>query len=174
MNQQQQQPQAEGVKISDLLANSPYICKEMLWDSPPVEVVVARVEAGHQVPKPGSSKRDRKCVLFFEKKKKGLVLNARNTKFLIRTLGTTNTAAWVGKRLVLYVDKSVKMGSAKCGGIRMAIGQLYSGDQAPPGFKPIGADEAPDFTATDDPPDDDWDDATIGAPSTTSNEDTNP
>lgn len=119
------------MKVSELFDHSPFLCKEMFWDAPPFDAVIDRVEKDLEVPKEGSSKVDKKCALFFRGTTKGLVLNAKNTKFLIRVLGGNNTDAWKGKTVTIYVDKSVRFGKQKCGGIRLAVDSSYSGDEPP-------------------------------------------
>lgn len=119
------------MKIAELF-DGPYLCKEQLWDAPVYGAVIDRVEAGHEIPKEGTSKTDTKCVLFFDGTKKGLVLNRKNTKFLIRAFGGNKTEEWKGKRVTIYVDKGVKFGKEKVGGLRLAVGDDYSGSYGPP------------------------------------------
>lgn len=137
------------MKISEMFANSPYLCKEMFWDAPPFEATIDRVESGHEVPTPGSSKKDKKNVLFFVGTPKGLVLNARNTKFLIRVLGGRDTSAWKGKTITLFIDKSVRYAGVAVGGFRFAFGDQFSGDNPPPKRAAKGRAEPSDSTTND-------------------------
>jgi hypothetical protein len=123
---------------AELFDDSPYLCKEMYWDSP-VFLTIDRVEGGHKIPKAGTGQTDDRPVVFFRERKQGLVLNSANKKFLIRQLGSI-CQHWQGERVLLYVDQSVTFGRDKTGGLRLAIDGDYSGDQPPPkpAAKPAG------------------------------------
>lgn len=118
------------MKVAELVADSPYLCKEQLWDRV-LTVPIDRIEAGHSIPVPNTSRKDRRNVLFFVGAKKGLVLNRTNSKFLVQMLGGNDTSEWRGQKITLYVDKSNKNPDGSHGGIRIAIGDRYSGKQGP-------------------------------------------
>lgn len=47
-----------------------------------------------------------KPVLYFEKAKKGLVLNVTNSKKIQQLVGTAETDEWSGKKIVLYASET--------------------------------------------------------------------
>jgi hypothetical protein len=117
------------MKMSEFMTgDSPYLCKEMLWDTP-IIVTIDRVEGNHDVPIPESSRTQRKKVIFFGGKKLGLVLNTGHRKFLKRMFGGNDTRQWKGRKVMLYVDPTAKFKGKKVGGIRMAIGNECSGTE---------------------------------------------
>ncbi len=84
-----------------LAESSEYLCKELVWDAV-LDITIDRVEM-KGIPKPGSSKKDRCPVIFFEGRTKGHVLSRGRFKFLIRHYGG-ETDAWKGKPVLLYVS----------------------------------------------------------------------
>ena len=132
-------------------SDSPYLCKELIWDTP-VVVIIDRVEGDHEVPIPNSSKTAKKKVMFFRGKKLGLVINAGHRKFLKRLFGGNDTREWRGRKLLLYVEPSATYRGQTVGGIRMAIGAEWSGDE-PLGKGPPKDAEPPPLNAGADDPD---------------------
>lgn len=61
-----------------------------------------------------------KPVLYFERTKKGLVLNKTNGDTIAEHYGD-DSDAWIGKSIVLYFDKNVTFAGKKTGGIRVRI-----------------------------------------------------
>lgn len=66
---------------------------------------------------PGRSKED-KLVLTFEGAKKKAVLNKTNAIRIAKMYGN-DTDDWVGKKITLYFDPSVKFGNDRVGGVRV-------------------------------------------------------
>lgn len=140
------------VQISDYLAeSSQYLCKELIWDKV-LDLTIDRVEGGHNVPVPGTSKKDKCIVLFFDGAAKGHVLNRGRAKFLARKFGN-NTATWKGKRVTLYVSmKNKKNPDQSTGRIDIAVGNEYC-YEAPPARKQRPASQQQQRPApTDDVP----------------------
>lgn len=50
--------------------------------------------------------KDKKVVIYFQGKEKGLALNMTNTDTLIEMFGTDETDDWVGQWIVLYKDRT--------------------------------------------------------------------
>ena len=154
------------MKMSEFMtSDSPYLCKEMLWDTP-VVVTIDRVEGGHKVSVPNSNKKEIRKVMFFTEAKLGLVINAGHRKFLRRLFGGRNTNEWKGRRVMLYVEPTAKYAGEEVGGIRMALrtskGVEWSGseprgkgppaDAEPPGLEGAAPAAAPPAAATAAPP----------------------
>lgn len=147
------------MKMSEFVASdSAYLCKEMIWDTP-VIVAIDRVEGGHDVPVPNSSKTEVRKVLFFVGAKKALVLNAGHRKFLKKVFGGADTREWHGRRVLLYVEPAARFQSKAVGGIRIAVttdrGVRFSGDDPgakgpPSGIAPPHVAEVMDLPPTED------------------------
>ena len=58
-------------------------------------------------------------VLYFDRLKKGLVLNTANAEALLEITGTDDTEKWADTPVHLYVDPDVTYGGKKIGGIRI-------------------------------------------------------
>ena len=132
------------MKMSEFMtSDSPYLCKEMLWDTP-VTVTIDRVEGDHDVPIPDSSRTQKKKVMFFQGKKLGLVINAGHRKFLKRQFGGKDTREWKGRQVLLYVERTATYRGAAVGGIRMALrterGIEWSGTEPKGKGPPAGAE----------------------------------
>jgi hypothetical protein len=63
---------------------------------------------------------DRKLVMRFEGKSKGLVLNDTNLEALEVAFGDDSSDA-IGAQVVLYVDPDVRFGGKRVGGIRIKL-----------------------------------------------------
>jgi hypothetical protein len=88
-------------------------------------------------------KRERKPVLYFQGKDMGMVLNFTNAGSLTDITGTDETDNWLGRSIVLYVDKTVMFGGKRVGGIRIAPDRSAPRPEPPP--PPVD-----DFQASDD------------------------
>ena len=55
-------------------------------------------------------KKDKKMVLYFEGKDKGLVLNKTNSKKISELLGSTETDDWAGQRIAIYPSETEYQG----------------------------------------------------------------
>lgn len=76
------------------------------WDLPEgrdVAVVIERVEAGTLTSQGGRT--DKKPIVFFQGKEKGLALNKTNAKCIAAMYGN-DTARWAGKAIALYVTQT--------------------------------------------------------------------
>jgi hypothetical protein len=62
--------------------------------------------------------KERKAVLYFEGKAKGLALNLTNFQTLFGLFGTDESDDWKGKRIVLYTEPT-KFGNKTVPGIRI-------------------------------------------------------
>lgn len=77
-----------------------------------------------------------KPVLYFEKAKKGLVLNVTNSKKIQQIVGSAETDEWVGKKIVLYASETEYAGdTVPCIRVRAA--------KVPTSAKPIPAPAPP-------------------------------
>lgn len=70
------------------------------------------------LPLAGTSQKERKPVVRFIETEKKLCLAKTNARQIAELLGPL-TAEWVGKRITLYPDPSVKFGRKTVGGIRV-------------------------------------------------------
>jgi len=81
------------------------------------EEMVLTIEGG-KMEEVGQEKDNRPCLSFKETDQK-LVLNKTNISLIFAAHGVTNTEELKGKRITLYVDKSVSFGGKVVGGIRV-------------------------------------------------------
>lgn len=73
--------------------------------------------------------RDRKPVVFFAGKEKGLVLNKTNAKRIVQITGTSETQQWTGVKIVLFATETEFQGeTVEC--VRVAA-MPKNGTQAP-------------------------------------------
>ena len=69
-------------------------------------------------------KKDRKPVLYFTGKDKGLVLNKTNSKRIADLLGTPETDEWGGQRIALYPSETEFQGdTVECIRVKAALGK---------------------------------------------------
>ncbi len=61
---------------------------------------------------------EKKWCLSFHEVEKSLVLNLTNGELIAEITGSENTDDWIGHKIVLFVDPSVKFGKKKVGGVR--------------------------------------------------------
>lgn len=120
---------------ADALLDGEFICKEDIWKAMIIGTI-DNVSAG-DIPKPGTSAKERKAVVWFREHKRGFVLSAScNRKFMKRHFGKV-TAQWPGVVVALYVDPNVKFGKDVTGGTRICRLDMsqrdnwYSGKQPP-------------------------------------------
>ena len=66
----------------------------------------------------GGGKTEKKPHVRFEGKERSLILNRTNAKIVSKLYGKF-TDAWVGKRITLYDDPTVRFGPEVTGGIRV-------------------------------------------------------
>src|SRR5882672_5838914 len=64
-------------------------------------------------------KDEKKLIMRFVGKDKGLVLNRTNCEAMEHICGTDDYGAWVGWVVVLFTDPSVKFGGKTVGGLRI-------------------------------------------------------
>lgn len=131
----------QDVNVSDFVASdSPYLSKEQITPYGVVRGVIERVSRD-EVPKPGTSTKEPRYVVWFAGWKKGLVVGARcNRKFLAALCGGTKCSSWRGQAVWLYVDPTATYAGQRVGGVRLAWGEKYSGSVPPP--KPTPTDSA--------------------------------
>ncbi len=72
---------------------------------------------------------EEKHVLHFKELPKPLVLNMTNGQLIEAIVGSDNSDDWIGKRVVLYNDKTVSFAGKLTGGIR--IRAMRGGDPNP-------------------------------------------
>jgi len=60
-----------------------------------------------------------KCIAHFRHEPKSLVMNSTNLNRMIAHFGTDETDDWIGKPVILYVDKEVPMGGKLVEGLRL-------------------------------------------------------
>lgn len=60
-----------------------------------------------------------KWTMKFEEHDQPLVMNPTNIQLAADALGSKDTDDWIGKKIVLYVDKTVSMGGKLVGGLRL-------------------------------------------------------
>lgn len=115
-----------------------------------VTVTIARVEAG-KMPCKGTSKTEKKPVLYFNGSDRGLALNKTNAK-TVATLYGNKTEAWTGKRVTLFPTTTAFGGeTVECIRIRPRVpgdknksATLPSVPDVPVTAPPLGeGDEAP-------------------------------
>jgi len=108
---------ASGIHDAELLHPSNYLKKEDLQGKD-VTVTIEDIEPGHELAKGGTGKKEKKPVLFFVGKAKMMVLNKENKTTLVELYGG-RVADWIGKRITLWNDPSVKFGGRRVGGLRI-------------------------------------------------------
>jgi hypothetical protein len=78
---------------------------------------------------------ERKAVLFFRGKEKGLVLNKTNASMIVELTGTTETDDWAGHRVVLYPTRVDYQGK-RVDAIRIDAAPAENGRKAAPSPPP--------------------------------------
>jgi hypothetical protein len=119
--------------------NSTYLTQRDIEMLPPKDrfLTIDHVEAERI-----GEEKDLKLVTYFVTLDKGLVTNMTNGEVIAEIAGSTNTDAWRGVDVEIYVDPTVGFGGKRTGGIRL---------------RPIPAKES-EFIDEDDEDDEDFDD----------------
>lgn len=119
------------------------------WDLPPgrdVPVTIARVEAGTLTAQGGRT--DKKPIVYFVGKEKGLALNRTNAKCIASIYGN-DTSKWAGRPIALYVTTtSSPDGMVECIRVRptppkRTRASATNGSPPPPDPEPSIADDLP-------------------------------
>jgi hypothetical protein len=104
---------------------------------------------------------EEKWCLDFREDVKPMILNQTNAEIIAGIIGSEDTDDWVGHKVVLFADASVKFGQKKVGGIRARAPRNPAPQQSqspPPARRP-----APPPQPVDEWPDDQRGDAYEGA-----------
>jgi len=99
------------VRVSQMI-QSKYLRKEDLDDELIVTIKALKLED-----MPGGNGEQR-WVIYFKEQQKGLVANNTTLRVLEKALGDESDA-WVGKKVVLYVDDGVTFKGQVVGGLRL-------------------------------------------------------
>lgn len=82
-------------------------------------------------------KKDRKPVLYFSGKDKGLVLNKTNSKRIADLLGSPETDDWAGQRIALYPSETEFQGdTVECIRVKAALSGGRNGNATRPKPEP--------------------------------------
>ena len=104
-----------GKSFRRFVGNAKYLKKE---DIPsPVNTSILWIKE-EEVTAPGKG-TETGLVLYFDRLKKGLVLNTANGETLEEITGTEDTEKWSDLPVQLYTDPEVTFGKKKVGGIRI-------------------------------------------------------
>lgn len=113
----------------------------------PVRLIMREIKQD-EFPVQGTSKREKRGILYFQKARKGIILTDHNVNVLVGLYGT-ETDAWMGKPATLYVEHDVRAFGKSFNVVRvMSDPDQDSGP--PPGM----TDEEPPPDAFGAPPDD--------------------
>lgn len=110
-------------------------------------VVIERVQQG-ELPVRGTSRKERKPVVFFVGKKKPMILNTTNAKSIAAMYGN-DTAAWTGKSIAIYATVTSFGGEeVDCVRVRPTPPKPRRPKDAPPELPPKSEteEETPDAT----------------------------
>jgi len=106
------------------------------------------VTVAHVAIEPVGQDKQQKPVVYFEGKKKGMVLNRINSKKIAELAGTTETDDWSGVRVALFATTTEFAGdTVEC--LRVKTPPVVRKGTAPVPLPPV-LDIEPDFTSTDD------------------------
>jgi len=101
------------------------------WDIPAgrdVAVTIAKVEAGTLTSQRG---QDRKPIVYFKGKTKGMVMNKTNCKAIAGLYGV-DTTQWVGKQIAIYSTTTQAGGeTVECLRVRPAAPVTANADESP-------------------------------------------
>lgn len=81
-------------------------------------VTIARV-VQEEVFEPNSNTKTKEVIIYFKEIPEKLVCNTTNAKRIESICGTGLVEDWVGHRIALYFDKTVKFGREQVGGVRV-------------------------------------------------------
>ena len=104
----------------EMKKESPWLASEDIFDSGDVEVEIEGVFK-HKDAVFDDGRKETVHSIKFVGKRKQLVLNATNRKRLVTLFGTTRVQDWVGKKIVLYVDRNVRLPGGKRGEVTCGI-----------------------------------------------------
>ena len=104
-----------GKSYKRFVGNAKYLKKEDITSPINTSILWTKEE---EVTAPGKGTETR-LVLYFDGLKKGLVLNTANAEALAEITGTDEYEKWSDVPIQLYVDRDVKYGGKKIGGIRI-------------------------------------------------------
>jgi hypothetical protein len=104
-----------GKSYKKFVGNAKYLKKEDIPSPINSSILWTKEE---EVTAPGKGTETR-LVLYFDGLKKGLVLNTANAEALAEITGTDEYEQWSDVPIQLYVDRDVKYGGKKIGGIRI-------------------------------------------------------
>lgn len=111
-----------GGKSVEMKKPTLWLASEDILDAGDVEVVIEQVFK-HKDAKFDDGRVETVHAIAFVGKQKQLILNATNRKTLVDKFDTTDVKLWIGKKIVLWVDRDVrKPGGGKgerCCGIRI-------------------------------------------------------
>ena len=112
-------------ELATKIGDSPHICREDLLGADAKLTIAAAAEGKGAVSKteafkPGKNKKEPCHVLHFEETEKTLVLNVTNRKALQRKFGN-KTKAWVGNKIILFFDETVRCPDGTHGGTRIRM-----------------------------------------------------
>ena len=82
-------------------------------------VVTIKYVVTEEVIQPSTSKKVRKMTLVFAEIPEKLVCNTTNAKTIAAMHGSNTVSTWVGKKIALYYDKTVRFGRETVGGVRI-------------------------------------------------------
>lgn len=92
-----------------------------------VPVTIAHVEMEEI-----GQKKDKKMVLYFQGKQKGLVLNKTNSKRIAEILGSSETDDWAGSRIVIFPSETEYQGdTVECIRVKSAAAAKPNGKPKP-------------------------------------------
>lgn len=94
----------------------------------------------------GTSKKQRRGVLYFKEVEKRMVLNRANGDTIAKLYGV-EVESWFGKRITLYPDPTIKFGTETVGGIRVRSKVPPAKASPPPHDKSTGDGPPPDAPA---------------------------
>jgi hypothetical protein len=95
--------------------NSKYLRKEEFPEPEDLtisDVQEEQVAALDEEPEPG-------LILYFSEKEKGMVCNPTNSETLEKMTGSANPQDWIGTKVTVFNDPTVRFGSKITGGLRL-------------------------------------------------------
>lgn len=105
-------------RSAEMKKDSPWLASEDIMDLGDVTVSIEAVYRHSDVEFDAGRKEKVVYSMKFKGKQKQLVLNSTNRKTLVAKYGV-NVKDWIGKEVVLYVDRNVRLMGKKVCGIRM-------------------------------------------------------
>lgn len=66
-----------------------------------ITVTISRV-VDEEVFNPSSNSKEKALAIYFEKAKKGIVLNKTNAKTIAKVVGSPYKEDWIGKKIIIY------------------------------------------------------------------------